>query len=255
MKNIIKISLFALAATVLSISCLNIHKYDGNDPSAADGAQIVTIVDGSYDSQYYVAFDNGQKAYVIDNKVAQSITFPSSGPMKGEVRKLIFYNFVDETREGYDYCIRIVDMQDVSTSILENIDKKEIEDQIPSHTATIKVQAATLGKVHNYITVLMHILRSNQDNFKHSIILTHNKERKGVFEETYKSTTDVDSYLWLELYHDSDTDYEYDVEELYTTYKIDTEYLGVKDMSEYKGIKIIYKDIDTKNAKVYTIAF
>ena len=101
----------------------------------------------------------------------------------------------------------------------------------------------------------MYILRSDQDNFQHSILLTHNKDRQGMFKDTYASTTDVDSYLWVELYHDSDTDYEYRMEENYTTYKIDTEYLGVNDISQYRGIKILYKDLDTKQTKVYTINF
>ena len=101
----------------------------------------------------------------------------------------------------------------------------------------------------------MYILRSDQDIFQHSILLTHNKDRQGMFQDTYASTTDVDSYLWVELYHDSDTDYEYRMEENYTTYKIDTEYLGVNDISQYRGIKILYKDLDTKQTKVYTINF
>lgn len=256
MKNIIKILFMAFAAAFMSVSCLNIDRFKGNDPSTAEYAEIVTIVDGSYDVPYYVAFDNGQKAYVTENTAAKSITFPSQPEqLRGEVRKLIFYNREDEVHEGYDYSIRIVGMQDISTSLLKNIDDKEIADQIPTHTATIKVQAATFSRSMNYITLQMYILRSDQDNFQHSILLTHNKDRQGMFKDTYASTTDVDSYLWVELYHDSDTDYEYRMEENYTTYKIDTEYLGVNDISQYRGIKILYKDLDTKQTKVYTINF
>lgn len=259
MKNIIKLSFLALATAFLSISCLDTSKYEGNDPSSADGAEIVTIVDGSYDTNYYVVFDSGMKAYVTENKVAQSITFPTTPEqMKGEVRKLIYFNYENTTREGYDLCISIVGMADVETHLLKNIDAEDIADKIETHTSPVRIEQSAFSKVSNYITLRINILRSDQDNFKHSIILTHNKSRKGAFENVYNSTTDIDSYLWLELYHDSDTDYEEYIDEIYTSHKIDPEYLELGDIdirSKYKGIKILYKDISSKKTDTHTIMF
>lgn len=256
MKNIIKLSFLALATAFLSISCLDTSKYEGNDPSSADGAEIVTIVDGSYDTNYYVVFDSGMKAYVTENKVAQSITFPTTPEqMKGEVRKLIYFNYENTTREGYDLCIKIIGMSDIDASILKDISDDDFNKNLDSFTAPINIEAAWLSKMYNYLTLKMEILRSDQENFPHSIALVHNKERKGAFKDVYVSTTDIDSYLWFELYHDSNTDSELYSEPLYATCKIDTESLGMRDISQYRGIKIIYKAIDTKNTNIYTITF
>ena len=60
MKNFITISLCTIAAAFMATSCLDLSKWEGNDPNNADAAAIVTIVDGSYDTNYYVEFDNGQ---------------------------------------------------------------------------------------------------------------------------------------------------------------------------------------------------
>lgn len=256
MKNIIKISFLTLTAAILSISCLDTSKYEGNDPASADGAEYVTIVDGGYETPYYVIFDNGQTAYVSENKVAQSITFPSSGPMKGEVRKLIYFNYENNKREGYDYSIRIVGMGDIYTSLLKDISDEELSKAIPSHTASLSLAATALSKKCNYITLRIYFLRSEEDHFKHSFILAHNKERLGMFKDAYGTSTDADSYIWLELYHDNDTDYEIVSDEAYASYKIDTEYLGLNDLNQYKGVKILYKDMETNGAiKIHTILF
>ena len=236
MKNIIKISFLALAAAFLSTSCLDVHKYDGNDPMTADDAQFATIIDGGYEVPYYVIFDNDKKAYVTENIAAQSITFPSSGPMKGEVRKFIYFNYEDDKREGYDFCIRIVGMENISTSLLKDVSDKDIAEQIKTHTAAISIQKSAFSKLYNYITLEMHIKQSSQEQFIHSIILAHNKGRQGVFSNIYNSTTDVDSYLWLELYHDSDYDAEEYTNPIHTTYKIDAESLGIENINKYKGI-------------------
>ena len=256
MKNIIKLSFLALATAFLCISCLDTSGYNGNDPSSADGSEIVTIVDGSYDTNYYVVFDNGKKAYVTENKAAQSITFPTTPEqMKGEVRKLIYFNYENTTREGYDLCISIVGMSDINASLLKDISNEDFNTNLDAYTAPIDIQAAWLSKMYNYLTLKMNILRSDQENFTHSITLIHNKERKGAFKDVYASITDVDSYLWLELYHNSDTDSELYSEPLYATCKIDTESLGMKDISQYKGIKIVHQAIDTRQTNIYTITF
>lgn len=254
MKSIIKSLFFAFTALYLSVSCLNTSQYEGNDPNNADGKDIVTIVDGSYDVPYYVMFDNGKKAYVTKNSVASSITFPKEPEqMKGERRMAIDYNIVDEKHEGYDVSINIIGMQDVQTDLLNDVNSENLAGKVGSHTAPIKVVGVTLSKQLNYITLWMVIMQGNQAHFEHSVFLAHNKLRTGAYKDIYDSYPDVDSYLWLELYHDSNTDYEQYPEDIYASYKIDTEYLGVKDLDTYKGINIICKDYDSKKPIIYTI--
>ncbi len=254
MKSIIKPLFFAFAALCLSVSCLNTSQYDGNDPNYADGHEIVTIVDGSYDVPYYVLFDNGRKAFVAQNSVASSITFPQEPEqMKGERRMAIDYNIVNEARKDYDLSIKIVGMQDVQTDLLDDVNSDKLAGKVSTHTAPITVADATFSSQLNYITLRMIIMRSDQSQFNHSVFLAHNKLRTGAYKEIYDSYPDVDSYLWLELYHDSDTDYEQNAEEIYASYKIDTEHLGIEDMSKYKGINIISKNYDSKKPTFFTI--
>jgi hypothetical protein len=255
MKNIIKPLFFAFATLCLSVSCLNTSQFDGNDPNYADGHEIVTLVDGSFEVPYYVMFDNGKKAYVSQNKVASSITFPTEPvQMKGEKRVAIDYNIVNERHDGYDLSIVIVNMQDIKTDLLKDLYSESLIGKADTHTAPIQIVRASFSKKLNYLTLNMIFMQHDPNHFVHSIFLAHNKTRAGIHQNIYNSTTDVNSYLWLELYHDSNTDYETYQTEVYSSYKIDTEFLEIDDISKYKGIKIIYKPIGGQKATIYDVA-
>lgn len=254
MKHTVKTLFFAVATLCLSISCLGTVKYEGNDPNNSDGHEIVTLVQNVLEAPYYYAmFDNGKKAFVSQNVVVSSLTFPSSVPeqLKGERRMAIDYNYVNEKHDGYDLSIKIVGMQDVTTELLQDLSHGDLAVKAESHTAPIQVLGAAYSKNLNYMTLRMRILRSEQTHFQHSVFLVTNKQRIGTHQSMYESTTDLDSYLWLELYHDSDTDGEHIPEEIYASYKIDTDYLGIKEIKKYKGLKIICKDLNTRNIIIY----
>ena len=254
MKNFITISLCTIAAVFMTTSCLDLSKWEGNDPNNADAAAIVTIVDGSYDTNYYVEFDNGQKAFVTENKATNSFTFPSKPEqMRGELRKIIYFNYEDKKVDGYDMAIKILRIDDISTNLLMPITDESISKVIDKYTAPISISTATFGKNRNYITLDMFIERSEQDTYKHTVLLTYNKDKTGLHENVYGNSTDAESYLWLELYHDADYDSAVITDRIFTTYKLDTEEIGVKDLSNYRGIKIVYKNIDTEISEIYTI--
>ena len=255
MKTIIKSLFLALSAFGLSVSCLNTSQFDGNDPTTAEGHDIVTIVDGSYDAPYYVLFDDGRKAFVEQNTVASSITFPKEpAQMKGEKRMAIDYNVVNKQLEDYDLRIRIVGMHDITTELLKDLSDAELANKVSSHTAPINIIMARYSRALSYVTLQMEIMYSGQPHFQHSIMLAHNKARTGAYADIYTDVADADSYLWLELYHDSNTDYEtYPNSDIYSSYKIDAETLGINDLSKYKGVKIIYKPYGSKDATFYEV--
>lgn len=255
MKKIFRFSFFALLAGVMSTACINTHQFDGDDITTAY-TEIVTIVDGDYETSYYVEFDNGKKAYVTENKQSSSITFPSKPEaMRGEVRKLIYYHPDDTEMEGYDMSIRILQMTDISTELLKDIHDDEYVSEIENHDAPVTVSAAAFGKNRNYLTLEMAIRISQDLHYDHSIILTHNPYEDGVYEDIYEGMKKDDSYLWLELYHDANGDYSENAAPIYSCTKIDTESLGLKDMNSYRGIKILYKDIIDNQLKVHSLEF
>jgi hypothetical protein len=200
-------------------------------------------------------FDNGRKAYVSQNKVASSITFPTEPvQMKGEKRVAIDYNVLNEAHEGYDLSIRIVGMQNITTELLQDLSAAGLANKVNTHTAPINIIMARYSRGASYVTLQMEIMQSGLSHFQHSIMLAYNKARTGAYADIYTSVTDVDSFLWLELYHDSDTDYEsYPDRDIYASYKIDAQTLDIDDISKYKGVRIIYKPIGGQKATFFEV--
>ena len=72
--------------------------------------------------------------------------------------------------------------------------------------------------------------------------------------EGYKAMYKDDGYLWLELYHHDGGDSESFLRGAYASYKIDERSLGVT-MTDYKGLKIISKGIDSNEPHIFTLDF
>lgn len=251
-----KTILFAFFAVALSVSCLNTEKWEQEEP---DYAEIVTIVDGSYDTPYFVEFDNGQTASVTSNSSGSSITFPSKPEqMLGEVRKLIWYDYDGTPVEGFDKSIKIIAMQDVSSELVKSTKDADVANIVKTHDDAITINNAVYARNRNYLTLEMLIYISSEINYKHSVFVAHNPSREGMFAEVYEmqKETDLDSYLWLELYHDAAGDTTTnEMQMLYSSIKVDSEIIGATSVQNYQGIKIIYKAIENNSSQVFTIDF
>lgn len=250
-----KILLFAFAAALMSVSCLDTAKWEDEEPQYAE---IVTIVDGSYNSPYYVEFDNGKKASISSINNSSTITFPSEpAAMRGEVRKLIWYNPDGEPEEGFDMSVNIIAMQSVASDLIKSVDDPEVVKVIDTHDDNIAINTAVFGMNRNYLTLEMVIYKSQELNYKHSIFVAYNPDRDGVFKELYEAQKEEnDGYLWLELYHDAAGDTTTNsVEKVYTSIKVDKDTIGVNAIDSYKGIKVLYLDIETNIPRIYTITF
>ena len=115
-----KTILFAFVAALMSVSCLNTSKWETKE---GDRLDVVTIVDGSYNTPYYVEFDNGETASVSSNRVGSSITFPSEPAiMRGEVRKIVEYYEDGTPLEGFDKSIAITNILNIPTDVIKLLD-------------------------------------------------------------------------------------------------------------------------------------
>lgn len=257
-KNYMKrafLSLFvALSAVLMSVSCLNTSKYDAEQP---DYAEIVTIVDGSYNSPFYVEFDSGKTASVTSSP-GGSITFPSEpAPMRGEVRKLIWYKEEGTPDPGFDKSVNIISMENVATHLIYNTEDEEVEKVLDTHDDNVAVNVAVFAPYRNYLTLEMYFHQSSEISYKHSIFVAYNPSREGMYKEVYEAQKDQnDGYLWLELYHDAAGDVTTNnMVPVYSCVKLDAETMGIESLKNYKGIKIIYKELERGTPQIYTIDF
>lgn len=246
-----KTILFAFVAALMSVSCLNTSKWETKE---GDRLDVVTIVDGSYNTPYYVEFDNGETASVSSNRVGSSITFPSEPAiMRGEVRKIVEYYEDGTPLEGFDKSIAITNILNIPTDVIKLLD----DINAVEYDAPMNIVAAGYAPKRNYITLQLLMYNSSQLNYNHNFFLAYNPEKKGAYEDMYGSTDgDAKSYLWLELYHDAGVDTTMtEMEQTYFSVKLDPEVVDVDNLSNLKGIKIIYRDLDTRKPKIYTLNF
>ena len=111
MRNNLFCTLTAVLVAFMGVSCLNTS---GLDMQQGDHIDVATIVDGSYNTPYYVEFDNGEKASVASNRVGSSITFPTKPEiLKGEVRKIVEYYLDGTPLEGFEKSITITNMLNI----------------------------------------------------------------------------------------------------------------------------------------------
>lgn len=250
-----KIILFAFFAVAMSVSCLNTAQWEQQQP---DAAGIVTIVDGSYNAPYYVEFDNGSKASVHSNRASATITFPTTPEvLKGEVRKYIEYYDDGEPLEGFDKSITIAAMASIPTDVVKSLKDEEVAKIINTYDDPMSITVAGYAANRDYVTLVLLFYNSSSSNYNHNFFLAYNPDRTGMYKEVYDALKpDAEAYLWLELYHDANQDTTMtELDETYFSVKLDPKVTGVSNHASYKGIKIIYKNVETKLNEVYTIEF
>ena len=251
MRNNLFCTLTAVLVAFMGVSCLSTS---GLDMQQGDHIDVATIVDGSYNTPYYVEFDNGEKASVASNRVGSSITFPTKPEiLKGEVRKIVEYYLDGTPLEGFEKSITITNMFNIPTDIvklLDTVNATEFDDPM-------NITAAGYAKNRNYLTMQLLLYKSAVLDYKHEFFLAYNPSKKGAYEDMYGSAEgDARYYLWFELYHDAGVDTTVsDLAETFLSVKLDPEVIGTDDLSNFKGIKIIYRDLDTRKPKIHTINF
>lgn len=254
MKKTFGLFFVAFATMFMSVSCLNLAQWEQKE---SDDAKIVTIVDGSYNTPYYVEFDTGETAYVTSNTGGSTITFPAEpAQLRGEVRKLIYFYYDGEPKEGYDKSIAINAMQDVSSELIKLTTDESIKNTLKDHDDQIAINGVAYTPKRKYVTLELLFYQSPEINYKHSVIVAYNPTREGMFKEIYENIKGTDNYLWLEVYHDNAGDTTTNnVQQVYTSIKLDEETMGISNFSNYQGIKLIHKNLDTNVATIFTYDF
>jgi hypothetical protein len=173
--------------------------------------------------------------------------------MRGEVRKIVEYYEDGTPLEGFDKSIAITNILNIPTDVIKLLD----DINAVEYDAPMNIVAAGYAPKRNYITLQLLMYNSSQLNYNHNFFLAYNPEKKGAYEDMYGSAEgDARYYLWFELYHDAGVDTTVsDLSETFLSVKLDPEVIGTDDLSNYKGIKIIYRDLDTRKPKIHTINF
>ena len=242
MKKLFTIIMTMFAALMVGTSC--------NDDYKTTLSAIVTIIDGNSSVPYTVRFGDGKSAYVT-NTSKFNFSFPIE--LDGEQRAIIYYQIEDEVKVGYDYVITLVDAGTVSTTTVKTL--AEVAETVAKSEHKVSIDDASLTD-NKYITLVLSFMGNNPELNKHKFSLVYNNdlEKNGAFKGSYPKTED--DYLWLELYHDKGTDTEYTRYYNHYCFKIAPKNLGVKELMEYKGIKILHKPIsNVEQTDIYTISF
>lgn len=243
MKKLIKLMFAALAVITLITAC------DKSEPQTVY-TSIGTVIDGSFDVPYYVLFDDGKKAFV-NNTTVWTPTFANGDP---ELRMLISYTMDESTAApvGYDLRINLSQMVTISKSNLERVSEADFtgDKGLQKYDAEIRVEEGYYSPYSNYIT-LMVVYSAHYIDSKHTVRLVYNPTEAGQFKSKYQD----DGYLWLELYHDNGDDMDTSLIGVYSTYKINTNALGIGSLNNYKGVKIISQSIGNGEPHIYTLDF
>lgn len=242
MKKLLTIILAMLSTMFVSTSC--------NDDFQETLSAMVTVVDGSYDVSYSIRFGDGKTAYVT-NTSKFNFSFPAE--LDGEQRAIIYYYLEDEVKPGYDHVITLVDAGTVPTVIAKPSDRIDVA--LDAYVDKVSIQDPSFTD-NKYITMLLSFMGNKPDvnTHKFALVYNNNVDKSGVFQHSYPKSDD--GYLWLELYHYKGTDVEAEPYYLYNSFKVTPKQLGVKEFSEYKGIKILHKPIGKVDVtEITTIKF
>lgn len=250
MKKLIKFFFALLAVVGISTSC-----NDSSD-NPIIYTTIGTVVQGSSVGSvpYYVVFDDGVKGY-IDNISQLTSHFDQffTAYETTEMRFLISYTILENTPApaGFDRTINLSQTRVISTDKLERVGDSDFQGEkgLQTYTGDARVDEGYYAPAMNYITLLI-VYPINNETIQHRMRLVYNGGEGGNFKQYYKD----DGYLWLELYHHNGGDSESYMLGSYASYKINERSLGVK-MTDYKGVKIISKGIDTAEPHIFTMDF
>lgn len=237
MKKLISFVLIIASVLTLASSC---NKKD-SEPMYVS---IATLVEsgGLMGSTIYVVFDNGKTAYVTNASDLQI-----DPPFDNEVRAMIYYtiNEAESTDTGYDMVITLNMVYGIITDYVRFIDDHDIGN-IGDYTAGIDINEGYYA--NSWITLDIAFLYGSVDK-KHNVYMVYNDrpDHAGMFQALYSD----DGYLYLELYHDDDDDTTSNVFSGYVCWKIRSN-LDI-NVTDYKGIKILYWDYKNNAADVFTL--
>ena len=244
MRKLFKIVLALFAVITVSTAC------NGNSENPIVYTTIGTLVQGSASvgTPYYAVFDDGVKGFVDNTSLW---TPPFKEYEVNELRFMISYTILDKPAPaGFDRTINISQARMITSDKLSRVSETDFQGEkgLNTYRGDVKVDEGYYSPAMGYITLLI-VYPINNETFQHTMRLVYNAGNEG-----YKAMYEDDGYLWLELYHHDGGDSESFLRGAYASYKIDERSLGVT-MTDYKGLKIISKGIDSNEPHIFTLDF
>ena len=223
--------LLLLAVTIISTASLMIS-CTKKDDMPEKHSQLVTILDGSWDTgNFTVKFDDNKTAYVENSS---KFFISGSSYLNGETRAMITFHYAEgQQKEGFDHTITITELFPLPTSYLKHLEESGIAN-IEEYDTGINIDSGFFA--NGYVNIAIRYKSSPEMGSKHSVKLVYNTDiENSPYKDLYKAD---DKYLYLELYHDNKNDAKTSEYSIYQCYKLIPENLAIDN---YKGIKVLYK--------------
>lgn len=233
---------FGICAVMLAVAIMATSCFGSRDEKVVSTA-LASIVTGDSSLGEYVIFDNGQAGLItkgneLVNQIPADAYFPDQAT--GEARAWIYYTSEAVNDLIFDGKVEIealypVDIQLADTRLPANI-ADEYKDEISVSSNNITYTR------DRYVN--LQLFYKSVDSFfddEHKFRLVYNSDKTGYFAESYPANDD--GYLYLELYHDAGSDVNgQKYKELIMSFYLDDLMIGRHISSEYKGIKIFYRE-------------
>ena len=243
MKKLFNIVLTMLAAITIGTSC---ESTTGETTYTA----FITVIEGSWDTPYYVMFDDGQTAYVENYKEWT----PAFSDKLKELRYIAYYTESGALKQGYDKTINITAYQPVSMDNVQNVTDKDFEGEngLQTFKGRFDITDAYFSQASGFLTLSLLVPMSDS-TLKHQVKVVRNLSANNPYKEHHQTD---DGYLWLEAYYYMGEDSDSYQAATYMCYKVNEAALGINTLtSSYKGIKIVLDSYDQSQVTVYTLDF
>lgn len=248
MRKFFTICTMLVAVATISTSCL------WSDDDEYKSTALVSVVDGDAALGQYVIFESGQKALVAKGEnlignIPASAYYPDKAT--GEARALIYYTSEVVNDIFFDGKVMIEALKPVNIklthmSLPEGMSEEYNDDVLLTYSGI----TYSRGRYVN----LQFLYPSSGSTYEsqHKFALVYNVNRTGFFAPSYPKNDD--GYLYLELYHNSGNDAgKSSYSETIISFYLDDLMIGRLIPTEYRGIKILYRD--NGNARIAEYKF
>ena len=208
------------------------------DDAPQDSLVISTINNLAEENEFYFTLDNGETMFPGE------ITAASKRYEDGQ-RAFVMCNKLEEKADGYDYNVRVKQIQEIPTKDIITIgDGENTEENVGNDPINITYMWITYDR--KYLTIEYQYYGTQNLDRQHSLNLAINP-----IEPEPRSGEDADEYIHLEFRHNNEGDQSDQLEEGYVSFKLDN---IKKQMGGKKGLHIRTNTI-YENTKAYEVDF
>lgn len=239
MRKLLVMATAMVAVALTATSCLWTA-----DESIQQHWRLISFIDGDATTGLYGIFDDDSKVCIENN---EDIVVPKEYFHKGEARALVTYENVNVVTPGYSHTIEVKGLECIRTTDIYNGLEENVANEYNDGMSIYEMTYA-----RNYINLNINFRTGGigERISAHDFVLVYNKDinKAGPHQTAYQQ----DGFLYLELYHDAKNDTGSYNSLMKRCYLFDPTLLGL-DMTNYRGIKIIFKSMADGTSKVVTL--